>query len=69
MPELPEVEITRRGIEPHVARRTITGVVVRNRALRWPVPRNLAARLAGREIRAVRAPREVPACSTAAPER
>jgi formamidopyrimidine-DNA glycosylase len=54
MPELPEVEITRRGIEPHLARRTITGVVVRNRALRWPVPRNLAARLAGREIRAVR---------------
>src|SRR5262245_41677950 len=53
MPELPEVEITRRGIEPHVARRRITGVVVRNRALRWPVPRNLAARLAGREIRAV----------------
>ncbi len=54
MPELPEVEITRRGIEPHLARRTITGVVVRDRRLRWPVPRNLAARLAGREIRAVR---------------
>jgi formamidopyrimidine-DNA glycosylase len=53
MPELPEVEITRRGIEPHLARRTITGVVVRNRRLRWPVPRDLAARLAGREIRAV----------------
>jgi formamidopyrimidine-DNA glycosylase len=53
MPELPEVEITRRGIEPHVARRTITAVVVRNRRLRWPVPRNLAARLEGREIRAV----------------
>ena len=53
MPELPEVEITRRGIEPHLARRTITAVVVRNRALRWPVPRNLAARLVGREIRTV----------------
>jgi formamidopyrimidine-DNA glycosylase len=53
MPELPEVEITRRGIEPHLARRTITAVVVRNRALRWPVPRDLAARLEGREIRAV----------------
>jgi formamidopyrimidine-DNA glycosylase len=53
MPELPEVEITRRGLEPHLARRTVTSVVVRNRALRWPVPRNLAARLAGREIRAV----------------
>jgi formamidopyrimidine-DNA glycosylase len=53
MPELPEVEITRRGIEPHLARRTITAVVVRNRRLRWPVPRDLAARLEGREIRAV----------------
>jgi len=53
MPELPEVEITRRGIEPHLARRRITAVIVRNRALRWPVPRNLAARLLGREIRAV----------------
>lgn len=53
MPELPEVEITRRGIEPHVAGRAITAVVVRNRRLRWPVPRNLAARLEGREIRAV----------------
>jgi formamidopyrimidine-DNA glycosylase len=53
MPELPEVEITRRGIEPHLVRRTITAVAVRDRRLRWPVPRNLAARLEGREIRAV----------------
>jgi len=53
MPELPEVEITRRGIEPHLAGRTITAVVVRDRRLRWPVPRNLAARLEGRAIRAV----------------
>ncbi len=53
MPELPEVEITRRGIEPHLARRTITGVVVRHRGLRWPVPRNLGAILKGAEIRAV----------------
>src|SRR5262245_11608889 len=53
MPELPEVEITRRGLEPHLARRTITSVVVRNRRLRWPVPRGLAARLEGCEIRAV----------------
>jgi formamidopyrimidine-DNA glycosylase len=53
MPELPEVEITRRGIEPHLARRTITGVIVRQRRLRWPVPRNLGAILTGAEIRAV----------------
>jgi formamidopyrimidine-DNA glycosylase len=53
MPELPEVEITRRGLEPHLAARTITGVVVRHRALRWPVPRNLGAILTGAQIRAV----------------
>ena len=37
MPELPEVETTRRGIEPWVVDRRITGWTVRNPALRWPV--------------------------------
>lgn len=37
MPELPEVEITRRGIEPHLKGRTITGVEVREPRLRWAV--------------------------------
>lgn len=54
MPELPEVEITRRGIAPFLAERTITGVVVRRSRLRWPIPRNLAAILTGERIRAVR---------------
>ncbi len=54
MPELPEVEITRRGIEPFVLGRIITGVTVRNPQLRWPVPRNLARRLLGVEIQGVR---------------
>jgi formamidopyrimidine-DNA glycosylase len=31
MPELPEVETTRRGIEPHVLGRTVTRLIVRNR--------------------------------------
>jgi formamidopyrimidine-DNA glycosylase len=53
MPELPEVEITRRGIAPHLEGRTVTGVVVRHHGLRWPVPRALGARLAGARIRAV----------------
>ncbi len=38
MPELPEVEITRLGIEPHLTGRTITGVEVREPRLRWGVP-------------------------------
>ncbi len=53
MPELPEVETTRRGIEPHVKGRRVTGVVVRQRRLRWPVPRALERALPGQVIRAV----------------
>jgi len=53
MPELPEVETIRRGIEPHVVGRTIRAVVVRDRRLRWPIPRDFARKLAGRTIRAV----------------
>jgi formamidopyrimidine-DNA glycosylase len=54
MPELPEVEITRRGIAPVLRRRTVTAVTVRNPRLRWRVPAGLAATLLGTRIRAVR---------------
>jgi formamidopyrimidine-DNA glycosylase len=50
MPELPEVETTRRGLAPHVVGQTIRAVVVRNPALRWPVPGDLDARLRGGTI-------------------
>jgi len=50
VPELPEVETIRRGIAPHVVGRTIVRVVVRERRMRWPVPKSFAARLAGRRI-------------------
>ena len=53
MPELPEVETSRRGIEPWLVDRTITGVRVRDRRLRWPVPGDIEARLRGRTIDAV----------------
>lgn len=42
MPELPEVETTRRGIEPHVAGARIDEVIVRRRDLRQPVPDSVA---------------------------
>ncbi len=45
MPELPEVETTRRGIEPHLLGYSIRKVIVRNRKLRWPVPANLSGEL------------------------
>ena len=53
MPELPEVEVTRRGIAPQLEGRTIAGAVVRNRNMRWPIPPRLANTLTGLSIRRV----------------
>jgi len=53
MPELPEVEVSRRGLAPQLAGRKISGVSVREPRLRWPVPRDVLA-LAGRTVGAVR---------------
>lgn len=53
MPELPEVETTRRGIAPHLLEQRVLGVVVRQPRLRWEVPAELGERLTGRRIRAV----------------
>jgi len=52
MPELPEVETTRRGIEPAMVGRTITGWTLRQPRLRWPVV--LPDVLRGQRIRGVR---------------
>ncbi|XZG70126.1 bifunctional DNA-formamidopyrimidine glycosylase/DNA-(apurinic or apyrimidinic site) lyase [Chitinibacteraceae bacterium HSL-7] len=54
MPELPEVETTRRGISPHLTGLRVTDVVVREHRLRWPVPDELAQKLIGAELLAVR---------------
>lgn len=50
MPELPEVETTRRGIAPHLEHRRVTHVVIRHHGLRWPVPRRLANQLEGQRL-------------------
>jgi len=50
MPELPEVETTRRGLDPHIAGRRIAVLTVHEPRLRWPVPEDLAAKLAGQRI-------------------
>lgn len=47
MPELPEVETTRRGIAPHVEHREIVEVIVRQSRLRVPVPDDFNERLVG----------------------
>jgi len=53
MPELPEVEVTRLGIAPHLEGRYVTGVVIRNPKLRWPIPADLFEQIQGRMIVAV----------------
>ena len=54
MPELPEVETTRSGIEPHIAQQTVTSVLVRQAKLRWPIPAALAIDLPGQIVQQVR---------------
>jgi formamidopyrimidine-DNA glycosylase len=50
MPELPEVETTRRGLLPDLAGRRVHAVVARHTALRYPLPRNLSRLLAGQTL-------------------
>jgi formamidopyrimidine-DNA glycosylase len=50
MPELPEVEVTRRALAPEVEGGVVRALVVREARLRWPVAANLPARLAGRRL-------------------
>jgi formamidopyrimidine-DNA glycosylase len=53
MPELPEVETTRRGIAPHLVGRRIVSVTLRRADLRWPIPRDISDVLPGQRIEAV----------------
>lgn len=50
MPELPEVETTRRGIAPHIQGRKVLSLIVRQPSLRWPIPADLPSRLAGKTL-------------------
>ena len=47
MPELPEVETTRRGVEPYVTGRTILALQIHEVRLRWPVDADIPARVQG----------------------
>jgi formamidopyrimidine-DNA glycosylase len=53
LPELPEVETTRSGIEPHIVQQTVFSVLVRQAQLRWPIPETLASQLPGQVINKV----------------
>jgi formamidopyrimidine-DNA glycosylase len=54
MPELPEVETTRRGLAPHLEGRRIASVTLRRPDLRWPIPREISDLLPTSTITAVR---------------
>lgn len=50
MPELPEIETTRRGLSPLVVGQRVSHVEIRNRRLRWPVPEELSSHLPGQGV-------------------
>lgn len=54
MPELPEVETTRRGIAPHLLGRRVTRLIVRDARLRWPIPEDLGIQIENQTFTAVR---------------
>ncbi|MEM8788655.1 MAG: bifunctional DNA-formamidopyrimidine glycosylase/DNA-(apurinic or apyrimidinic site) lyase [Pseudomonadota bacterium] len=54
MPELPEVETVRRGLEPVLQGRRIARADIRRPDLRWPFPENLGSRLSGVRVLALR---------------
>lgn len=54
MPELPEVETSRRGISPWLEHQRIEQVTVRERRLRWPVPATIRKHLEGQVIRSLK---------------
>jgi len=51
MPELPEVEVTRRGVAPHLEGQVVKAIALRHIGLRWPFPAALAETLVGHTIR------------------
>lgn len=53
MPELPEVETTLRGIAPHIQQKIIKQIIIRNKNLRWQVPKELNQQLPGQKIQAL----------------
>ncbi len=50
MPELPEVETVRRGLAPAMEGARLQKVEVRDRRLRWPLPKDFARRLEGQTV-------------------
>jgi len=54
MPELPEVETTRRGVYPYAKGKTVSALTIRNASLRWPVPAYLPKLIKGKKVDEIR---------------
>lgn len=54
MPELPEVETSRRGIAPWIEQQRIVAIIVRQRRLRWRIPNSFEDKLTGQIVNCVR---------------
>lgn len=54
MPELPEVEVTKQGIEPYIQGKKVTAVRIYDGRLRWPVPKNLEKILVGQKLHQIK---------------
>ncbi len=54
MPELPEVEVTKQGVYPHIINKKIGGVTIRHYQLRWPVSEDLPRCATGQIVLGVR---------------
>ena len=53
MPELPEVETSRRGISPHIVGKRLDTVIIRQSRLRWPIPENLSQQITGQSLASI----------------
>ena len=53
MPELPEVETSRRGIEPYLVGERIRKIIIREKRLRWPVRADVVKQLTDQTVTTV----------------
>ena len=53
MPELPEVETTKRGLLPHLKNKIIKNIIIRDPRLRWPIPKILNTAVLDHKIKDV----------------
>ena len=53
MPELPEVETTKRGLEPLITNKIVTGISINRPKLRWEIPTHLNKTLLNQEVKSL----------------